>query len=945
MATKRSTQTFAQKYSSLRKTGGASTSQSSYASTLAKRQSAAEDDYYDTAYTNGQITSEQYINNLNQRLTRTYLTPLQKQNINQKVDSVNTDYQDQLVQTAYQTGSTYNGQVVDSKFMLDREQKKLDGMTQGSEAYSKQQAVVSGLTDKVSKEARSTYRQDQLTALSTMRETSSTELQAKADMYTKLEAMARADGATQEADNYAIQKNNYVQGVDRAATSERIQKVNLANSQPVAPMPANPTTGQISSTEQQFANGQVPTSNNQSVVDYYVGQAKNAGITDPNKILQYINNQGLTITVTLPEIKQSMTSTEVPKITPFIVQYAGISLDQKVYDRIKASKEIQDYLSKNAKLINEVQGETGKNNGLVGQIDSQLKLVNALKSELDKASADNRDSILLSYNNATEKYNGLIQRKDDLMTKLQDQATGFQEVVTKKADAVMKEQDTQFESELQNQIKKTQEDFSKGKLSKEEYVATLNGIAGTPFEQGYKDNLVKALQQKGVKVPTGTAFSDIAKLAISKGVKSEADIQKEVYGLYGVGNQMYQLRSDLYNNVGDANTKSKIDTMAADYSIKRKWIGENVVPNLQNLRVVQADEGNDKTINLTTMGYGVKKGDFYLADPVSGAAQQGITPQDAVKSWENNHTQVGGVWYPVRTDTSKSTLQTPEAKKAEAGFSNAFYYKQIDANGKETVVPIKGVDYGAGATKYIPTNQLDKLLKTNYVTQQGDKLVRNFNAGQDTGQNPIYTAALKVAASPIGSVLKNVLKGIPGGIGTAVSLLDAQNQPNTPAKKQTANPIQGFLNTAKTAISSIARPVAAATTTAKPISTQRSTVAPTPTAGVATAYQTPAPVAQPFVPQISTNQGVKTYSPAPSSQISSPAPQSSPQPVMQSKAPAPVYQSKAPAPIYQTPAPKPVYQTPAPISTPAPKPAPAPKPDIFQQAVSGVKNWFSGFFK
>lgn len=934
MAVKRSTQSFAQKYASLRRSGAASVSQTSYASTLAKRQSAAEDDYYDTAYTNGQITAEQYINNLNARLSRNYLTPLQRQNIQQKVTSVNTDYQDQLVQTAYQTGGTYNGKIVDTKFLLDREQSKLKEMIPGSEAYSKQQAVVSSLNDRVNKEARSKYRQEQLTALSTMRETSSTELQAKADMYTKLEAMARADGETQEADNYAIQKNNYVQAVDRAATSERIQKVNLANSQPVSPISDIPSEEAISSTEESFAGGQVPTADRQSVVDYYVGQAKNAGITDPNKVLQYVNNQGLTISVTLPEIRQSMTSNVAPKITPEIVQYAGISLDKKVYDRIKTSSEIQNYLSKNAKLITELNGESGKNNGLIAQINSQQNLVTALKTELDNASADNRDSILLSYNNAVEKFNNLVQRKDDMIAKLQDQADGFQEVVTKKASSIMKEQDSQFEQELQNEIKKTQEDFTKGRMSKEEYVASLHGIAGTQFEENYKANLVSQLQKKGVKIPAGTSFEDVVKTAVSKGIKSDAEVQKELYGLYGVGNQMYSLRGSLYDSVGDPAGKEKLRTLEADYSLKRKFINENIVPNIKNLRVVQSDEGNDKTPNLTTMNYGVKKGDFYMVDPTAGAAQSGVSPEDAIKDWENNHIQAGGVWHPVRVDTTGSKFKTTEAKQAAGELGNKYYYKQI-VNGKETVVPIRGVDYGEGVTRYVPNTELDKLLKTNYVTQKGDKLVRNFNAGQETGMNPVQTIALKAAASPVGQVLKNVLKGV-SGIGPTISLLDMANEK---PKKQTANPIQGFLNTAKVALSKFAPPVEAAVPTLRPAVVQKTTVAPTPAAGVATAYQTPKPAETPFVPQISTNQGVKTFSTP--SQPSAPKSSQPAQTQYQTPAPKPQYQTPAPKPQYQTPAPKPVYQTPA----PKPAPAPAPKQNIFQQAANTVKNWFSGFFR
>lgn len=98
---------------------------------------------------------------------------------------------------------------------------------------------------------------------------------------------------------------------------------------------------------------------------------------------------------------------------------------------------------------------------------------------------------------------------------------------------------------------------------------------------------------------------------------------------------------------------------------------------------------------------------------------------------------------------------------------------------------------------------------------------------------------------------------------------------------------------------------------------------------------------KPFVPQISTATGVKTFSPTPQQNQSS-APRSSSQPSQNyspapAPAPTPVYQSKAPAPVYQTKAPAPVYQTPAPKYTPAP----APKQNIIQKAVSAVSNWIN----
>lgn len=427
-------------YMRFRRTGGSLTSQSSYAATIARKQQAAEDDYYDNAYKTGLLSASDYLNNLRQRSIRTYLTPLQKQNLTQKIDETTRDYEDSQIETAYKTGATYNGQPVDTKFMLDRAKTKLDSMVPGSETYNKQQATVASLEDKVSTENRRTFRTDELQKLSTMRETTSDEMQAKASLYEKLEAMARNDGETYEAQQYEIQKNNYSQSADKARVNERIQDVVVKNSTPYDPMSKTSTAGGAQ-----------------------VGGAAPAGGLRSQQIA---GDQGTEIQGASNE---PAAPSEIPDGAPEMVQAYGITMDKDVYDALARDPSISRYMGKINNYVKAIQGDGGRN-GLNQQIADQYDLVQVYKDELANAKADNRDWLTKSYNDAVEKYNTMTTKRDDYLANIDEEQGGFQEFIQKKVVSIMKDKDTDFERQLDKTTRDIETKFAKGEIGADQYV-------------------------------------------------------------------------------------------------------------------------------------------------------------------------------------------------------------------------------------------------------------------------------------------------------------------------------------------------------------------------------------------------------------------------------------------------------------------------------------------
>ena len=191
------------KYKSISRPSVFSGSSSTYSS-VAKKQTSAEDAIIDDQYEQGNLSAESYLTKLQERLGRSGNTPLQSQNLTEKIRNVQQDVTDADYSRAYQGGQ------IGSKEMYDYEKAKLDKMTEpGSQAYIKQEQKVQGLLDKSERETRSSARTARMLEISQMPEDSSAKTWEKYNLYDQLEQQARVDGDISQADQLAIQKNNY----------------------------------------------------------------------------------------------------------------------------------------------------------------------------------------------------------------------------------------------------------------------------------------------------------------------------------------------------------------------------------------------------------------------------------------------------------------------------------------------------------------------------------------------------------------------------------------------------------------------------------------------------------------------------------------------------------------------------------------------------------------
>lgn len=179
-------------------------------SSIAKKTTSAEDAVVDNQYSSGLISATSYLAKLQERSVRSYLTPLQRVTLTNKMSDVGQAVNDAEVTRKYQAGEYTTPQIV------QYENDKLAQMTPGSETYIKQQQKVQTLTDKSEKEARNSYRIEQSKAISQLPDDNSQVLYQKAQMYETLAHQARLDGDNQQADVLETQMNN-AQGAAKKA--------------------------------------------------------------------------------------------------------------------------------------------------------------------------------------------------------------------------------------------------------------------------------------------------------------------------------------------------------------------------------------------------------------------------------------------------------------------------------------------------------------------------------------------------------------------------------------------------------------------------------------------------------------------------------------------------------------------------------------------------------
>lgn len=233
-----STQQIYRSISKPKLSGGSTSSFTSYATSLAKKNNAAEDAIIDKQYEDGLISASTYKIQLQSRLSRNYLTPLQVVTLNDKVSKVDEDLVDSQVSNMAASGELTSEQV------LTYEKAKLARIPQtDSTAYQKQDQKVQQLTDKVEREKRTATRVKENLRISQMPEDSSERLLEKAKLYEKLESQARIDGDNQSADSFATSKINYQQAAKRAGINDLITNTRLTNSQTPDGGLGNPDAG------------------------------------------------------------------------------------------------------------------------------------------------------------------------------------------------------------------------------------------------------------------------------------------------------------------------------------------------------------------------------------------------------------------------------------------------------------------------------------------------------------------------------------------------------------------------------------------------------------------------------------------------------------------------------------------------------------------------------
>lgn len=224
-------QSLSTKYKSLQRSyGSMSSSLSSYSKTIQRRNQAAEDKIIDDNYSNGFISTDAYIRELEDRQTRTYLTPLQRTNLGIKIRDTQEKYTDEMMQTAYQSGGFFNGQKIDDSYMLSYEKEKLSKMDQNSTAYQQQVQKVQSLQTKIETQARKDLRTQRELEIAQTPAYNFETLRAKQSMYEELANEAQADGDVDAYKSFLIQATNYKNAADKAEVgfnvNQDVQKLN-----------------------------------------------------------------------------------------------------------------------------------------------------------------------------------------------------------------------------------------------------------------------------------------------------------------------------------------------------------------------------------------------------------------------------------------------------------------------------------------------------------------------------------------------------------------------------------------------------------------------------------------------------------------------------------------------------------------------------------------------
>jgi len=398
---------------------GSSSGFSSFASSLAKKQQAAEDAIIDNQYSEGQISAETYLSHINNRLVRPGLTPLQVVNLQEKSRNVTDKVNDAKVDTLYSSGKISTSEV------LEYEQGKLERIPEtDTVAYQNQSRKVQELTDKAEREARTAYRVQESLRIAKMPDDSSATLREKARLYERLENQARIDGDNQTADTLATSKQNYLDAAKRADINDLITNTRQSVSETLPGgqgVPSAEAGGQLYN--QLIGGGRAPSAPTAGVGG--AGGATTRGTTPVSKAI-YSGGSNAAIRNAFEALDNS----------------------QKTLDRLAASRA-----------------------------DKQAMIATYDKA-IAQADGDQRTSLTIARNNLVSSLSEIDNSVEREYQNIQDKVGRIQEMQSKAAFSTFKSTVSSEKRAIDLEEKKLENDLRAGKITKEKYLFEAANLTG-----------------------------------------------------------------------------------------------------------------------------------------------------------------------------------------------------------------------------------------------------------------------------------------------------------------------------------------------------------------------------------------------------------------------------------------------------------------------------------
>lgn len=585
-----------------------STSTGAYSS-YAKKQQSAEDAIVDNQYEAGVLSPEAYLSSLNARLTRSTNTPLTNVNLQEKIGKVQEKVSDAQISNQYASGA------LSTKEVLAYEQQKLSRMTEpNNPTYQAQQQKIVQLQNKAEREDRAAYRTSEMMRLAQTPDDSSARAWEKAQIYQTLSEQARLDGDTQQADQLATQAMNYTAAAKKADVNDRITQARLSVSETTGAGLGTPSSeGGISR-----LFGSSPTSG---------GATGGGGPQDA-----------------------SSGSTASPSVT---TGYTGIrnSATNNIFESI--DRKYMSY-ERTAQQLNDTNS-----------------MIAAYQSAIAESDGDQKTQLTIAMNNLIESRNTKMNQLELLESGINDDVVRLQEVQAKAAASSFTQEVRKNEKEFSRVEDQLEKAFSKGEITKDEYI------------------------QKGLA------------LAATK-------------------SQFYSQSSDVFNQYGnDSSAQSFLDKAAQMEEVHQNLIG--VAQNFDSYEPIATDPGGKMT-NL--FGKGLQPGDIALVN-----VQKLKDSGDFDVNYVSDNGVYRRVYYPGQESLvgdgyiSKSIAQEL-SKSATDPDKMPFVYSSADPEigpktGRVTKEPLVKTSTGEFVTsntyntmKETATQSLDKVLgKTNATTK------------------------------------------------------------------------------------------------------------------------------------------------------------------------------------------------------------------------------------